>query len=269
MLRRFFQERERSTGRPAPRPAATPSDRRLYAIGDIHGRLDLLTALHGAVLADHEGRPRDGRDIVIHLGDYVDRGPHSREVIDYLVSGPLPGLSMVHLLGNHDDAMLRFLEDAAAGPTWARYGGDSTLVSYGVRARSDMIGAGRFQDMHRQFVRAVPEAHVAFLRDLRLSFEAGDYFFAHAGVRPGVPLDRQEADDLLWIRDPFLTSDADHGKVVVHGHTPRAEAEIRPNRIGIDTGAFASGVLCCLVLDGEHRRLLSTAVAPSAWQAAE
>ena len=261
MLRRLFRGRGKPVAQAAPRRAFTPAQHRIYAIGDIHGRLDLLTVLHGDILADREAKPHDGTDVVVYLGDYVDRGPYSREVIECLLSDPLPGFTAVHLMGNHDEAMLRFLEDVTIGPGWASFGGESTLLSYGVRTTPDMIGMRRFESMRQQLVEKIPQRHVAFLRGLELSYQAGDYLFAHAGIRPGVPLDRQEPEDLLWIRETFLLSGVDHGKVVVHGHTPTDAPEVRPNRIGIDTGAFASGILTCLVLDGEERRFLSTGTA--------
>jgi len=258
MLHRLFGNRSRA-GSPAParRPSAPP-DCRIYAIGDIHGRLDLLKALHEQIADDRRARPREGSDTIVYLGDYVDRGPASREVIDCLLDEPLPGFNSVHLMGNHEEAMLRFVDDVEAGPAWVSFGGESTLLSYGVRRAPTMIGRQRFEDMRRQFVANVPERHVAFLRNLRLSFAAGDYFFAHAGVRPGVAIDAQEPQDLLWIRNTFLSSDADHGKVVVHGHTPNDVPQVRHNRIGIDTCAFATGALTCLVLEGEERSFLTT-----------
>ena len=261
MLRRLFGGWSRAAPPVAARRAVAPPDCRLHAIGDIHGRLDLLTALHGDIRADREARPHDGTDVVIYLGDYVDRGPYSREVIEYLLGDPLPGFTAVHLMGNHDEAMLKFLEDVTIGPTWASFGGESTLLSYGVRTTPDMIGRRRFESMREQLIAKMPQSHAGFLRGLELSYQAGDYLFAHAGIRPGVPLDKQAPDDLLWIRGTFLSSDADHGKVVVHGHTPTDEPQVRPNRIGIDTGAFASGILTCLVLEGEERRFLSTGTA--------
>jgi serine/threonine protein phosphatase 1 len=260
MLRRFFGGRGKGGDRVAARRAFAPPDRRLYAIGDIHGRLDLLTALHARIRDDGAGRA-DGANVVVYLGDYVDRGPQSREVIDCLLSDPLPGFTSVHLLGNHDEAMLRFLDDVAVGPSWASYGGDSTLLSYGVRTTPDLLGMRRYEEMHRQFAAKIPRSHIAFLRGLRVSYQAGDYFFAHAGVRPGVKLEAQAREDLLWIRGAFLDSDADFGRVVVHGHTPAGMPQIRHNRIGIDTGAFASGVLTCLVLEGTTRRFLNTGAA--------
>jgi serine/threonine protein phosphatase 1 len=240
------------------RRAAVPAGYRVYAIGDIHGRLDLLEALHRDILEDSTRHPHDGTNVLIYLGDYIDRGPYSREVIDYLMREPLPGFESVRLMGNHDEAILKFLEDPAIGPSWSSFGGEATLLSYGVRTTRGVIGAARWEDMRQQLVKNMPESHVAFLRALKTSVEAGDYMFVHAGVRPGVPLAAQRQEDLLWIRDTFLDSALDHGKVVVHGHTPVDAPEVRANRIGVDTGAFASGVLTAVVLEGENRRFLCT-----------
>lgn len=240
------------------RRAAVPGGYRVYAIGDIHGRLDLLVALHSDILEDATRHPHDGSNVLIYLGDYVDRGPCSREVIDCLMSDPLPGFESVRLMGNHDEALLKFLDDPAIGPSWSSYGGEATLLSYGVRARPGIIGLARWEDMRQQMIENMPASHVAFLRALKTSVEAGDYMFVHAGVRPGVPLSAQRQEDLLWIRDTFLDSALDHGKVVVHGHTPVDQPEVRPNRIGVDTGAFASGVLTAVVLEGESRRFICT-----------
>lgn len=240
------------------RRAALPAGYRVYAIGDIHGRLDLLTTLHSDILEDTRRHPHVGTNVLIYLGDYIDRGPFSREVIEYLMRDPLPGFESVRLMGNHDEAMLKFLEDPAIGPSWSSYGGDATLLGYGVRAQADSVGFARWEDMRRQLIEVMPQSHVDFLKALKTSVEAGDYMFVHAGVRPGVPLALQRQEDLLWIRDTFLDSPLDHGKVVVHGHTPVEAPEVRPNRIGVDTGAFASGVLTAVVLDGESRRFLCT-----------
>ncbi|TWT12984.1 metallophosphoesterase family protein [Reyranella sp. CPCC 100927] len=258
MLHRLFGKRSRAGSPAAERRPRAPSDCRVYAIGDIHGRLDLLQALHEQIAADCRARPHEGSDTIVYLGDYVDRGPSSREVIDCLLDAPLPGFAAIHLMGNHEEAMLRFLDDVEAGPAWVSFGGEATLLSYGVRRTPNTLGRQRFEDMRRQFAAKIPERHVGFLRGLRLSYESGDYFFAHAGVRPGVAISAQQPQDLLWIRNAFLSSDVDHGKVVVHGHTPTDAPEIRHNRIGIDTCAFASGVLTCLVLEGDDRRFLAT-----------
>ena len=260
--------------RPSAAPAAPPRIARLqpgyraYAIGDVHGRADLLAELLSVVKADALLRPGPGTNVIVYLGDYVDRGPQSREVIDLILSDPLPDFAEVRLLGNHDETLLRFLDDASVGPTWSTYGGDATLLSYGVRAKPDLRGVERYEDMRRQLVQLMPPGHVEFLRGLSLSCVAGDYLFVHAGVRPGVPVDRQSPTDLLWIRNDFIESMEDYGPVVVHGHTPFERPDVRHNRIGIDTNAFASGMLTCLILEDDQRHFLFTGAAAQAPDAA-
>jgi len=227
------------------RPAA-PAGTRLYAIGDIHGRADLLRRLYDAI-ADDAATVARRRRVLIHLGDYVDRGPDSRGVLDLVTAAPPAGFDTVCLRGNHEQMMLDYLDGRSDGDLWRRNGGEATEASYGVLTND-----------RDALLRALPPAHLVFLRGLGLTARFGDYLFVHAGIRPGVPLDRQDADDLLWIRQPFLDSDADHGAVVVHGHSVRPAPVFAGNRIGLDTGAYASGVLTALVLDGESRALLQT-----------
>jgi serine/threonine protein phosphatase 1 len=159
------------------------------------------------------------------------------------------------LVGNHDGLLLAFLEDAATLEEWRSFGGLETLYSYGVNVGAAMAGRN-FELAQREFVARFPESHRHFLGTLKICTTIGDYFFCHAGVRPGVPLDRQRREDLLTIRAPFLSSQVEHGKLVVHGHTPSDAPEVRPNRIGIDTAAFATGRLTCLVLEQDQRRFL-------------
>ncbi len=240
------------------RPPTTPPGTRLYAIGDIHGRLDLLVELRRRVAEDVARNPAM-RHVLIHLGDYVDRGPESRGVIELLLDQPLPGVESVHLLGNHEDSLMRFLDDVSIGPSWLYYGGVATLASYGIDARHLVGGDARHLfGIQEELRRRLPSRHLSFLQRLPLSHVEGDYAFVHAGIRPGLPMQAQRREDLLWIRDEFLTSPVDHGKVVVHGHTISPRPELLPNRIGIDTGAFASGRLTCVVLAGERRVILST-----------
>lgn len=238
-------------------PSSTPSSTRIYAIGDIHGRLDLLEQLQAEIRRDSLDF-RGQRLVVIHIGDYVDRGLESRKVIDRLLDAPLSGFESVFLRGNHEQALLDFLADSRIGLDWMAYGGDSTLFSYGVGIEGPRSQPSTMERARHQLRRNLPDRHLAFLRDLKPFHEEGDYFFAHAGVRPGVALAAQRLEDLLWIREPFLSSGADFGKVVVHGHSISPRPEERPNRIGIDTGAFMSGCLTALVLEGESRRFLQT-----------
>lgn len=241
-----------------PRTSSLQPGYRAYVIGDIHGRADLLGELIAIIKTDAIVRPGPGINVVVYLGDYVDRGRQSREVIDLILSDPLPDFAEVRLQGNHDETLLRFLTDSSVGPNWSAYGGDATLLSYGVRARADLVGLDRYEDMRRQLVQLMPPEHVKFFRELSLSCVAGDYLFVHAGIRPGVPVDQQLPIDLLWIRDEFLDSAQNYAQIVVHGHTPSDEPDVRHNRIGIDTNAFVSGRLTCLILEGEQRHFLFT-----------
>jgi serine/threonine protein phosphatase 1 len=222
---------------------------RLYAIGDIHGCLDLLDR---AVAAIHHDVEKHGPGaITVTLGDYIDRGPDSRGVLDRLAANPFP-TSYVALKGNHESMFEDFLADPSLGRYWASQGGEETLLSYGIAERKLMRDYERAAEL-------LPEAHARFLRSLKLSFSHGNYFLCHAGVRPGIPLESQSDQDLLWIRDEFLDSTLDFGKIIVHGHTPVAKPELRPNRINIDTGAFATGRLTCVALDEDGHRFLSLA----------
>ncbi|MBI1206676.1 MAG: serine/threonine protein phosphatase [Azospirillum sp.] len=234
-----------------------PEGLRLYAVGDIHGRSDLLAQLLEAVEADAAARPNRAKGLVF-LGDYVDRGSDSKGVIDRLIACSPDGFRIVYLRGNHEDLMLRFLADLRDGAGWLTMGGKATLESYGLPAPVGWPNRDELAMLQRKIRWEIPPRHLDFLNRLKPSFSVGDYFFVHAGIRPGVPFERQASADLLWIRDPFLLSSADHGKVVVHGHTIAETPEIRPNRIGIDTGAFATGRLTCLVLEGDQQRFLST-----------
>ena len=241
----------RRAGAPRVPAPSVPDGTRVYVIGDIHGRLDLLARLSERIVID-SGDFTGERKVAVYLGDYVDRGPCSRGVIDLLVDEPLGGFESVHLKGNHEKFLLDFLDDASVWPFWLYNGADATLLSYGVTPTAGPEG------LQAEFRAAIPARHIEFLGALGLSHVEGDYIFVHAGVRPGVALKDQAEADLIWIRDPFLSSDADHGKIVVHGHSIAGEPEIEANRIGIDTGAYATGKLTCLVLEGEKRAFLHT-----------
>lgn len=231
---------------PVPDEAA-----RVYAIGDIHGRLDLLDRAIDAI--DRDMKEQGGAALTVTLGDYVDRGPASRGVLDRLSVNPFP-TPYVAIKGNHELMLEKFLADPALGPQWRDFGGLETLHSYGIPAGRFMMG--RDYPAAAEALREAIVPHTAFLQSLQTSYGHGKYFFCHAGVRPGVPLDRQDAHDLMWIRAEFLGSDFDFGKIIVHGHTPVERPEVKANRINIDTGAFATGQLTCVVLDdGGHRFL--------------
>lgn len=237
--------------------ATVPEGTRVYVIGDIHGRADLLNDLHEKIRADAADFP-DWRKVLVYIGDYVDRGLQSKEVIDLVLNTSFPDFEPVYLKGNHEALMLDFLGECRDCATWLGNGGKATLYSYGVHLDERLSADARLEEARRRLNEALPPAHRAFLESLRLSHEEGDYLFVHAGIRPRLPLDRQDEHSLLWIRDEFLCSSADHGKVVVHGHSVSWNPEVRQNRIGIDTGAFASGVLTCLVLSGSSRTFLQT-----------
>lgn len=243
----------RTAGGLAYRDAAAPDGMRLYAIGDVHGRLDLLERMHAAIAAEiGRDRPDDWR--IIHLGDYVDRGPGSRQVLDLLAAANADDPRVIALLGNHDEGFLDFLADPANDRLFVGYGGFETAASYGIVL--DTLTPQTLRNSHRALAAAVPAGHTAFLRALPRACAFGDFFFCHAGVRPGVRLDAQDPYDLIWIRGEFLHHPGLFDKVVVHGHTPADEPEVRPNRVNVDTRAFSSGRLTALVVEGREKRFL-------------
>jgi serine/threonine protein phosphatase 1 len=238
-----------------------PEGARLYAIGDIHGRLDLLDYLLDLIERDLKGRAETPATLIF-LGDYVDRGPDSKGVADRLIQGFPARFTPVFLKGNHEDLLLSFVRDPAPGLSWLRNGGDATLSSYGVEAETIQNafwgGPQGIAEAAQRFRAVLPEGHLRFYQELKLFCHLGDYFFTHAGVRPNVPLDKQSEDDLLWIRHEFLNSAEDFGAVVVHGHTPtRAPQDLR-NRIGVDTYACRTGKLTAAGFEGSKRWFLST-----------
>ena len=228
---------------------------RSYAIGDIHGHLDALERVHGLIRADRV-RVHDATAPVVHVGDLCDRGPNTRGVLDFLLAGLDRGEPWVALRGNHDALMTDFL-DGDLGEVWLspRNGGPATLSSYGV----DFAGAMSADALRRDALTRIPDRHLAFLRGLRLSFRRGDVFFCHAGIRPGVPLDAQRADDLMWIRAAFLDDLDDHGALIVHGHTPVEEVTHYGNRLAIDTGVCHGGKLSAVVIEGREAWRLTEA----------
>jgi len=254
MKSRLFGQRQRKI---EAIPRAVPAGTRVYAIGDIHGSLVPLRLLRDAIREHAEAHPIE-RKCLIYLGDYVDRGYDSRAVIELLVNEPLPGFEHVFLKGNHEDGMLRFLADGTNTLFWVAYGGIATMVSYGVKPPDPATDENEVTRARKELAKKLPPAHLDFLAKLEPFRIEGDYLFVHAGIRPGVPLDEQREEDLLWIREEFLRSQQEFGKCVVHGHSITRQPDFQPNRIGIDTGAFASGTLTCLVLEGSRQDLLAT-----------
>jgi serine/threonine protein phosphatase 1 len=226
--------------------ASTPADTRIYAVGDIHGRADLLIEIIARIDEDLQRRPVR-HAIEVYLGDYIDRGPDSKTVID-LLAVRLVKNRAVCLRGNHEALMEDFLRDPSNLRPWLQLGGRQTLASYGVHSRR--TGIENESDLYRRFWSAFPREHELFLQCLRYHFCCGDFLFVHAGIRPDIPIVQQDLDDLLWIRHEFLNSAKHHGKFVVHGHTPVPHPDIRQNRINIDTGAWRTGTLTCVAIEG-------------------
>jgi serine/threonine protein phosphatase 1 len=235
------------------RRPSLPAGLRIYAVGDIHGRVDLLNELLTRINTDI-ALHRPVGPVYVFLGDYIDRGSSSRETIDRLIEHGETHES-VFLKGNHELIALKCLTDQALFDQWLRLGGLETLVSYGVPPE---INGKQIVELQLAFHSALPRKHFRFFRDLQSSFACGDFFFAHAGVKPNVELSQQKESDLLWIRGEFLSSAYDFGKIIVHGHTPTREIEVGPNRINIDTGAFATGRLTCLVIEGESLSVIDS-----------
>ena len=229
---------------------------RIYAIGDIHGRVDLLNLLLEQIQRDIDERPCV-EPIVIFLGDYVDRGPSSADVIERLVFGELPGKKHYFLRGNHEQMFLEFLDSPTQTATWLEFGGNETAFSYGagIARKTEPSGLAKFSEALNQLVH---ESHKIFLGSLIDFVEFDGYYFVHAGVRPGVALSQQKASDQLWIRDAFLNHDHNFEKVIVHGHTPREQPENLPGRINVDTGAYATHKLTAVVLEADNRSFLTS-----------
>lgn len=225
---------------------------RIYAIGDIHGRLDLLQRVVDAIKGDIE--VHGPAALTVTLGDYIDRGLASFGVIELLQANPFP-TPHIALKGNHEQYLELFLMDPRVADRWRRNGGLETLHSYGVPVTDVMMGRG-YDVAATALAAALPPAHRDFFVGLKTSHTVGRYFFCHAGVRPGIPFAQQDDEDLMWIRHEFLSSTENFGKIVVHGHTPVPEPEVLPNRINIDTGAFATGRLTCVALDDSGHRFL-------------
>jgi serine/threonine protein phosphatase 1 len=249
MLKLF---RKKSAERPAPRGA---KGARCYAIGDIHGRLDLLEQLLGRISEEESVRPRVPTYLVF-LGDLIDRGPDSAGVIERLRTTDWGYVKPVFILGNHEEMMLRVLGDEPGlGQDWLAHGGFACAQSYGVPV--GRLAAMSPEDAAGLMRAHIPDEDVTFLQQFADSFRFGDYLFVHAGIRPGVPIEKQTTHDLRWIREGFLDSRRDDGLTVVHGHTISEMPEDVPGRIGIDTGAYMGGPLTAIVIEDEVKAFLA------------
>jgi len=239
-------------------PARTPRGYRAYAVGDVHGRLDLLDRMLGLVEADLAEHP-SRRALLLFLGDIIDRGPASAQAIERLRTYRHSSVRTVFLMGNHEEVLLRILNgERGILDSWLRFGGADCLMSYGVDPTS--VKALPEREALQLIRQSVSEAHRKFIAEWADTLRFGDYLFVHAGIRPSIDLSMQSQSDLRWIRHPFLDDDSDHGFVIVHGHTIAEEVVERPNRIGIDTGAYRTGILTALVLEGENRRFLRAVI---------
>lgn len=247
MMKRFLSSSKKPSG---------PRGRRAYAVGDIHGRLDLLDRLLQRIESEIAAHPSPKTSIVF-LGDVIDRGPQSAQVIERLRTYSNCHASAHFIMGNHEEVMLRILKgDFEVFANWLRFGGAETLASYGIDPKA--IAKLPVEDVAVLLHKSIPANHRRFLESFADSISFGGYVFVHAGIRPGVDLAEQAQSDLRWIRDPFLQDETDHGFVVVHGHTISKAPDILPNRIGIDTGAYSTGVLTALGIEGPRRWLVQT-----------
>jgi serine/threonine protein phosphatase 1 len=245
-MRRVFSFRRKQ-------PPSLPTGVRIYAVGDVHGRADLLEGVFARIDADLATHPAE-QPLEVYLGDYVDRGPASFGVLERLIAR-WRSRKIVCLKGNHEALLWEFMRDPSLLASWRQWGGLETLLSYGLTPPLNP-GKAEQAELARLLRQVMPPAHRRFLENLKLSFACGGFLFVHAGVRPGVSLEEQTEADLLWIREDFLSHEEDFGKIVVHGHTPVIQADIRRNRINIDTGAYITGRLTCLAIEGSAVRLI-------------
>lgn len=251
----IFSRFKKQEASPKIEPAVPPG-LLVYAIGDIHGRDDLFSELLDRIEADRGRRPHD-MCVLILLGDLVDRGPSSDRVVERALGLSAPFDRVHHLIGNHEECMLAALTgDVRALRYFYRIGGESTIRSY--LKDDELLAQMSFEELAQAFPPAVPQSHIDYLGRGEDMVRYGNYIFVHAGVRPGTPLERQKTSDLRWIREEFLSDTSDHGAMVVHGHTISDDVQLGCNRIGIDTGAYASGCLTAVVLQGKEQSFLST-----------
>jgi serine/threonine protein phosphatase 1 len=233
-----------------------PKAHRAYAIGDVHGCLDLLEEMLAKIAGDNKAR-KPARTTIVFLGDLIDRGPHSSEVVERLRSYRPDFAKVVFLMGNHEEVLLRILSgETDILPDWLRFGGAECARSYGLDPVD--LETREPDSALRLLRRAIPKEHLKFLSSFADTASFGKYLFVHAGIRPGVPLSKQSAPDLRWIREPFLDDSSDHGRIIVHGHTISEAVDERSNRIGLDTGAYWTGVLTAVGLEEDERWFLQT-----------
>lgn len=261
-------EEKRSVPPVLQRITQAPEGLCLYAVGDIHGRMDLLLRLVEQIDADAAQLPEGVKPQIIFLGDYIDRGLQSRDVIEYFTSGALDRYDPVFLLGNHEEALLRFLQEVNFGTQWTRFGGGETLYSYGFAPPNSRASLHSHEEMAKvrdawnrlwtDFRAKLPETHLAFFQSLKPYHVAGDYLFVHAGLRPGLSLPQQSQRDMLWIREEFLEDAMPFDHLIVHGHTPEDAIYRDDRRIGLDTGAFLTGKLSAARLLGTDVAFLNT-----------
>ncbi len=253
-LRKFFAA---TVSQPVPAYRLS-DDELVYAVGDIHGRVDLLEQLLDIIAADRKARWNVENCTLVFLGDYVDRGFHSKDVIDKLIGLKPDWADVVCLKGNHELMMLDFMSSPAANESWLKHGGLATLASYGIALQQDGQGKPDLKAAAAGLRQAVPATHTEFMRSSPCFHTVGDYLFVHAGIRPGRPLHAQDPFDMMSIRHEFTQSNKDFGFRVVHGHTGVQNPEARPNRIAVDTIAYATGRLTAVALQGEVVDFLST-----------
>ena len=228
----------------------------VYAIGDVHGRADLLNALLDVI--SHDAKSYEDTPHLVFLGDYIDRGFQSREVISTLIElGRGDDFETVFLKGNHEQAMLRFLHDYKIGPDWANFGGRETLISYGISPPKSVNAVEEWEEIQQELVKTIPNQHVEFLEQLEVSHKIGPYGFVHAGVKPGVPYEQQTDEDRMWIRDEFLNAKDKEDLFIVHGHTPVNAPYSDRRRVNVDTGAYFTGRLTAVKIEGDKMSFLT------------
>jgi serine/threonine protein phosphatase 1 len=233
-----------------------PDNTRVYCIGDIHGRDDLLAELLTKIELDY--RFFKGQIIIIFLGDFIDRGDCSKQVIDRILSHEKPSVKYIYLRGNHEQTLLECLQTPNLIPSWLSFGGQATLASYQVTIDHILTNSEEFALIQQQFKNNLPREHYEFFIKTRLCYSLGGYFFVHAGIYPKRDLEEQYSEDMLWIREKFTACKKNYAKIIVHGHTITSTPQLLKNRIGIDTGAYMSGILTCLVLEADQQRFLQT-----------